>query len=369
MGVMGGSIIGPILPTMTEPLGVSKSNIGWVLSIYTLFALVFTPILGVMADRKGRKKVLTPSLLTFGIAGMSIAFVGEFWIVLVLRAIQGISVAGIMNLAVTLIGDLYSGRKRARAMGYRTSAQNFINSIAPFLAGALAAIAWFYPFLIYSLAIPVGILVILKLNINEQKNNSRLKDYFRAATTVIKNSKTLWIFFCNLMLFIFLYCLVVYMPMIITDKFGLSTIYTGLAVTVAAGTSGIFATQTGKIKGRINDYTIVLTGFILLAIPLFFISIAENIAMLFPFLVVWGAGFSMILPTLSTAVTEQAPPHLRAGIVSVFSMTIYLGQTISPPLFGLVLKYSNLYTVFISASIVSLIPIIYTIYRMFKARK
>lgn len=363
MGAIGGSIIGPILPAMIEPLGVSKSNIGLVLSIYTLFALVFTPILGVVADRYGRKKILVPSLLMFGIAGGGISLAGEFWVVLLLRAIQGIAVAGIMNLAVTLIGDLYSGTKRARAMGYRASAQDFINSLIPFLAGALAAIAWFLPFLIYIFAIPVGILVMVKLDIKETRNNSKLKDYFKAAAIVIKNPKTLWVFFSNLMLFVLLFCLVVYMPMIITDKLSLSPIYSGLAITVAAGTSGILATQTGRLKGRIDDHLIILVGFILLGISLFLVSTAGSLSTLLTYLIIWGAGFSLILPTLSTAVTEQAPANLRAGVVSVFSMTMYLGQTISPPIFGIVLNYSDLSFVFLSVSILALVPVLYALVR------
>ena len=369
MGVMGGSIVGPILPAMTGPLNVSKSTIGLVLSVYTIFALIFTPILGVMADRYGRRKILIPSLLAFGLTGSAIAITREFWLVLLFRAIQGIAVAGIMNLAVTLIGDLFSGRKLARAMGYRTTAQNFINATAPFLAGALAAISWFFPFLIYSLAIVVGILVILKLDIPEYKNNSKLQDYFKAASTVIRYPKTLWIFFNNFMIFVLLYSLVVYMPMIITDKFGLSTVYSGLAISVAAGTSGIFATQTGKLKGMFNDHLIVLVGFVFLGLSLLLVAFAGQIVELLLYLVLWGIGASLIMPTLTTAVTEQAPPHLRAGVVSVFSMTIYLGQSVSPPLFGQILSFSDLKTVFLIASASALIPIFYALLRLIKNEK
>lgn len=369
MGVMGGSIVGPILPAMTEPLDVSKANIGLVLSFFTIFALIFTPVLGVMADRYGRKKVVIPSLFAFGIAGSAIAITREFWLVLVFRSIQGIAVAGIMNLAVTLIGDLFSGRKLARAMGYRTTAQNFINATAPFLAGALAAISWFFPFLIYSLAIVVGILVIFKLNVPEYKNDSKLQDYFKAASTVIRYPKTLWIFFNNFMIFVLLYSLVVYMPMIITDKFGLSTVYSGLAISVAAGTSGIFATQTGKLKGMFNDHLIVLVGFVFLGLSLFLVASAGQIVELLLYLILWGIGASLIMPTLTTAVTEQAPPHLRAGVVSVFSMTIYLGQSISPPLFGQILNFSDLNTVFVVASLASLIPIFYALIRLINKKE
>jgi len=366
MAVMGGSIIGPVLPSMIEPLGVSKARIGWVLSIYTLFALIFTPILGMAADRFGRKKILVPSTLLFGAAGTCIAFVNNFVLVLILRGLQGICVAGMMNLAVTLIGDIYEGRQRAKAMGYRTSAQNFINSVMPFAAGALAALSWFYPFFIYTLALPVGIYILIRLDYKEDNNYTGFKNYLKAATNVIKHHKTVWVFFCNFMLFVLLYCIVVYLPMVITERLKLSTVYTGLAITVAAGTAGIFSSQTGRLKGIIKDQYLVIAGFIMAGTALYFISFTSSLLQVFLCLILWGLGYSLIMPTITTAATEQAPVHLRAGVMSVFSMMLYLGQTASPPLFGLILKNSSLSGVFIAAGAAALIPVIYSSIEVFR---
>lgn len=361
MAVMGGSIIGPILPAISLVFDVSDATVGWVLSVYTFFALVFTPILGIVADRIGRKKVLVPTTLIYGIVGVSISFAPNFYIVLVLRAIQGICVAGMMNLAVTLIGDLYEGRKRARAMGYRTSAQNFINATMPFVAGALATIAWFYPFYIYALSIPAGFFAIFKLEIKKETNSTTFSEYAKAALFVVRQHKTLWLFFSNFMLFFLLYCIVVYMPALITDKLGLSTLYAGLAITVAAGTSGLFSPHTGKLKGIIKTHYLVMAGFGLAGLSLLLISLSGNLIQVLLSLVLWGSGFALIMPTITTSATEQAPIHLRAGVMAVFTMMIYLGQTLSPPFFGFILKHAQLNIVFFSGAVIALLPVSYAI--------
>ncbi len=79
MAVMGRSIIGPILPALVELLGTTKTSVGWILSVYTLFTLIFTPILGVLADRIGRKIVIVPCVLLFGIASVAIVFANNFF--------------------------------------------------------------------------------------------------------------------------------------------------------------------------------------------------------------------------------------------------------------------------------------------------
>ena len=369
MAVMGGSLVGPVLPAMVEPLDVSRANIGWIMSVYTFTALVFTPVFGIMADRVGRKNVLVPCVIAYGISGTAIAFAGSFWLVLLLRFVQGVCVAGLMNLGVALIGDLFEGNTRARAMGYRISAQNFANALVPFIAGGLAAIAWNYPFFIYSLAILVGVLVILKLDIPDIRSTQNTSSYLIAALNIVKHHRALWIFSGGFILFVLLFSIIVYIPMMVTDVLELSTAYAGFAVSLAAATSGVVATQSGKLRKRYEPEYIVLTGFIVAGLALFLLSFVQSYVVLLSFLIIWGSGFALVMPTLSTLATEQAPPNLRAGVVSVFSMTIYLGQTVSPPLFGKIMQFTDINTIFRYGCIIALLPVIYTIIEIWIAKK
>lgn len=365
MGVMGGSIVSPILPGMIEPLNSSQENIGWVLTIYTFFALIFTPFLGSLADRIGRKKVLVPCIVLFGISGSAIYFASSFWIVLVLRAFQGIGVAAMMSLGVTLIGDLFKDKDRAKAMGYRTTAQGITNATMPFVAGAIATLGWFYPFLIYILAIPLAVITILKLNVPFNEKHPTLKKYFHSILATLEHRKTIWVFISNLGAFLLLYCVMIYLPIFITEKFSLSTFYTGLAVSFAAAMGGISASQVGRLAGKFEKHLLVLIGLFLCSISLFLFSFAGFYAILFLFLVLWGIGWGIVFPTLSTLATDLAPSHLRAGIVSGFSMMIYLGQTLSPPFFGWILKNGDLSLVFITGGFIGLILASYSAIEFF----
>jgi MFS family permease len=155
--VTGGSLVGPILPEMLDLKGATHTNIGLALSAYTFCAMVATPLLGPVADRFGRKSVIVPSVMLFGLGGLLITFTRSFWLVLVWRALQGIGVGGMMNTVVAAIGDMFEEPARSRAMGYRVTVQSLTNATVPFVSGAIATMAWFLPFYIHAAAIIVDL--------------------------------------------------------------------------------------------------------------------------------------------------------------------------------------------------------------------
>lgn len=173
--VTGGSLVGPILPAMMNLAGATSKNIGLALSAYTFSAMVATPLLGPVADRLGRKRVIVPAVILFGIGGLLITFTQSFWLVLVWRALQGIGVGGMMNTVVAAIGDMYDEPHRSRAMGWRVTVQGLTNATVPFVSGAIATMAWFLPFYIHSAAIVLGILAAFKLK--EPAGASRTSRY------------------------------------------------------------------------------------------------------------------------------------------------------------------------------------------------
>jgi len=358
-GVTGGSLVGPILPEMMGPLGASQKTIGWALSVYTLCAMLATPFLGVVADRAGRKRVIVVSTLLFGAAGLAIGFSRAFWLVLLLRALQGIAVGGMMNTVVAALGDLYSGSERNRAMGYRVTAQSLTNAIIPFVSGVLATVAWFIPFFIHALAIPAGLLAAGKLR--ETSRHERQPGHIRRSLAAVARPRALWLFFCNFMGFVLLYCIVVYMPIHVVRGFSLTTGHAGLAISVAAGTVGLTATQAGRLRMVLREETIVFAGLAGCGLALFLMGLTGSYAALLPVMLVWGLGFGTLMPVLNAAVAGLVSSELRAGFLSVFTLLIYLGQTVSPPLFALFINEEGVRGAFFAGGAAALLPLLLTL--------
>jgi MFS transporter, ACDE family, multidrug resistance protein len=146
MAVLGTSSITPAFPTIVRELGISSGQVGLLITVFTLPGIVMTPLIGVLSDRYGRKKILVPALLLFGIAGGACAFARDFDLLLALRFFQGMGAAALGTLNVTVIGDIYDGREHSSALGYNSSVLSVGTASYPAIGGLLATFGWFYPF-------------------------------------------------------------------------------------------------------------------------------------------------------------------------------------------------------------------------------
>ncbi len=117
MSVLGVASITPAFPRIIRDLGIEPRQVGLLITIFTFPGMILAPFLGVLADRYGRKRILVPSLLLFGLAGSACGFAGNFHVLLVLRFFQGTGAAALASLTGTIIGDLFPGRETAAAMG------------------------------------------------------------------------------------------------------------------------------------------------------------------------------------------------------------------------------------------------------------
>jgi ACDE family multidrug resistance protein len=121
MAVLGVSSITPALPEVRDAFGVTSGQVGLLITVFTLPGVALTPVLGTLSDRHGRKKILVPALLLFGVAGGLCAFAHGFELLLALRLVQGMGAATLGTLNVTVIGDIFAGHDRSTALGYNSS--------------------------------------------------------------------------------------------------------------------------------------------------------------------------------------------------------------------------------------------------------
>ena len=71
-------LISPALPELQAMFGVTESKVGLLIALYALPGILFGPVIGVLADRVGRRYVLSGPLALFGLAGTAIAFTNDF---------------------------------------------------------------------------------------------------------------------------------------------------------------------------------------------------------------------------------------------------------------------------------------------------
>ncbi|MEJ2635529.1 MAG: MFS transporter [Calditrichia bacterium] len=337
MSVLGVSSITPAFPKIVDVLHISANSIGLLITAFTLPGFLLTPVLGVFADRVGRKKILVPSLLLFGGAGFVCGFARDFHLLLLFRFLQGIGGASLGSLNVTLIGDLFTGKTRTSAMGINASILSVGTASYPFIGGALATIAWYFPFFLPVFALPIGFIVLFSLNNPEPEREQELKEYLASVWMSIKNRKVVGLFIASVVTFIMLYgSFLTYLPILLGQSFNASPIVIGIILSSMSVSTALTSAQLGNLSRRISKGKLIMLAFLFYAAGLFILPFVHNIWWFFLPTIIFGLGHGVNIPAIQTMFAELAPMKYRGAFMSLNGMVLRFGQTIGPPLMGLI---------------------------------
>jgi MFS family permease len=143
--LVGFGIVIPILPLYAEHFHASPIAIGWLTGIYSGMQIIFTPILGKLSDRFGRRPVLLVSIVGtaagFALMGMAqsltLLFAG--------RILAGIT-GGNISIPQAYIADVTAPDKRSRAMGMIGAAFGLGFTFGPLIGGLMSRISYSAPF-------------------------------------------------------------------------------------------------------------------------------------------------------------------------------------------------------------------------------
>ncbi|MFH1050369.1 MAG: MFS transporter [bacterium] len=331
ISIMGVASLTPAFPGIARALHITPKEVGLLITAFTLPGIFLTPVLGILADRYGRKRILVPSLFLFAIAGTACFFIHNFEWMVVLRFIQGSGAAALGSINVTLIGDIFKGNDRPTAMGYNASVLSVGTASYPIIGGALATIGWYYPFLLPSLAVLVGMLVVYALHNPEPKNEQTLKDYFKTTLATLHNKNIYGLFLLSLLTFVILYGpYLTYLPFLIEETFSQPPYIIGIIMSFASFASLSISSQIGRLTRRFSEKKLIVTScflyfFSMVSIPF----VTEVWQLIFP-AILFGFAQGTNLPSLQSLLAGLAPMNQRAAIMSVNGMIFRLGQTLGP---------------------------------------
>lgn len=329
--VMGVTNITPALPAMAQFFNIPYSSVALMITVFTMPGIILTPILGVAADRIGRKIIIIPSLLIFGITGIIMFFITSFNLLLILRFIQGIGVSALGAINATIIGDMFTGKDRTIAFGYNASVLNIGTAAYPAIGGFLCIIGWNYPFLLSAFALIVAWFAVFHLHNPEPVNTSSLKSYFSAILNILKSPYVIGLLSTTMLTFILLYGpIITYFPYIISYRFKGTSATIGLFMSLMSIVTAITSSQLQILSKLYSEKNLILYGFIGLCISFVIAGFAYNYFWLAVAIIIGGASNAINNPSLLSLLTAAAPAQYRGAIMSLNGMGLRIGQTIGP---------------------------------------
>lgn len=128
------------------------------LTIPGLVMAIVSPLVGFLADKFGRKKLLIFSTMAYGIVGLAPMFLDQFYLILISRVILGFFEAVVLTVSTTLIGDYYSPQLRQRYLALQVTAASTSAILFFTLGGYLGGISWRLAFIVYAVPLIFAVL-------------------------------------------------------------------------------------------------------------------------------------------------------------------------------------------------------------------
>ncbi len=146
--LIGFGMVIPILPyyANTAPFNATPRDIGFLVAAYSFMQFFFSPVLGRLSDRYGRRPVLFVSLLGSAVGYFVIGFSNTLFLVFLGRIIGGIT-GGNISTAQAYIADVTSKKDRAKGMGLFGAAFGLGFILGPAISGVLSKYGVHVPFL------------------------------------------------------------------------------------------------------------------------------------------------------------------------------------------------------------------------------
>ena len=358
IAIMGGQTIAPILPDLTTVFGVSPREIELVMTVFFIPIGIATPILGLLADRVGIKKVLVPSLLLFAMAGGFSSFAHDFQTLLGWRFLQGLGAASLDSLALTMIAMLFRGKALTTAMSINASVIGISTAVYPLTGGLLGGFSWRYPFLLSVVAFPLVMLVLMVLKLPQKPSTQQktsLKVYLGNTWNSINNRSVLALLLAVCSLFAIQFgAFLTYMPILAGVNLGASGLFNGLLLGSMSLSLALVASQLGWLVKRISEITLIKIAFLIIAIALLITPTVNNAILLIVPGILFGIAQALILPSSQALLAGLAADNARAGFMAVNASVQSFGQAIGPFFAGISYGLWGMQGVFISSAVLSL---------------
>jgi DHA1 family tetracycline resistance protein-like MFS transporter len=347
--VIGIGLIIPVMPKLISTLihgsisDASKYS-GWLTFAYALMQFLFSPMLGNLSDKFGRRPILLMSLFGLGIDYIFLSFAPSIGWLFVGRTIAGIGGAS-FTTATAYIADISNEENRAQNFGMVGAAFGLGFIIGPAIGGLLGGFGARVPFMVAAgLSLCNCIYGYFVLPESLDMAHRREFDWKRAnpigsLKQLLKYEDLKGLIISYFLIFLGGMAIQSTWSFFTIQKFnwnermiGISLSVVGLLIAIVQG--GLIRVVNPKLGNKRSMYL----GYVMYAIGLFLFAFASQSWMMFVFLIPYCLG-GFCGPALQSVMSAQVPKNeqgeLQGGLTSVMSLASIIG----PPLMTNVFAY------------------------------
>jgi MFS transporter, DHA1 family, tetracycline resistance protein len=340
--MVGFGIVIPVLPLYTERFGASPFTTGMLLAVYSGMGFIFSPIVGSLSDRLGRRSILLLSTIGQAIGFFIMGAANSLLWLFVARIIDGIFGA---NLSTTqaYVADVTPPQDRSRALGLLGAAFGVGFIFGPLIGGVLSQISLSAPFYFAGgLAAINAVLIffILPESLPVLDDSRPDQDTFvlfgQGFGSVIVPLMAAYFFMMT-----GFSILTAFFAIFTEDRFGYNASTNGY---IFAGVGVIGAIVQGALLGSLlknfTEKRIAITGLALLACSMFALPLAQTATMLLLVTAGIAVGNAFISPTINGLVSRSVNKYWQGRVLGLMQACASLGRFVGPLLGGWLLAFN-----------------------------
>ncbi len=341
--LVGFGVIIPLLPFYGVHFGATPTEVTWMMACYSLAQIFFSPMLGRLSDRLGRRPVLLVSLVVSIASYLWLGFADALWMLFAARLLSGAG-AGNIAAAQAYITDITPPEARAKGMGMLGAAFGLGFTIGPALGGLVAGsdptradlsrpafVAAGLSALAFALAV-----ALLKESLPPEARKARSgPSRLRMARDVLRRPvlrQLILLFFVAISAFA---AMETTYALWTNSAFGWGPAQVGLVfLYVGSVLVLVQALLIGRLSRRFGEARLVAAGSVLIALGLIGLPFALTLPRLMLVNTLLPLGMALLSPSINSLISKQAAADERGGILGVAQAAASLARIVGPGLAG-----------------------------------
>ena len=310
------------------------------ITLPSLAIAFLAPFLGHLIHKVGKYKSAIVALFLFSSFGSAGMYLESINMILISRLLFGITVAVLMIVSTSLIGDYFSGETRHKFMGLQSAFISLGGVVFVIGGGYLSDFNWRYSFGIYLIGfifLPFVIKFLKEKPFNEESEN----------TEPNFNTNLLEVYIFAFLLMIVFYILPTQMPFLIMNHFGASGTIAGSIIALAFISNGIGALIFSKLKLKYSYKTIYLIGMSVMSMGFILIGLVRDVNLFFITSPIVGFGGGLLMTNISAWMLSRTNSEKRVKSSAYLTSSLFVGQFFSPIIFHPVVSHFGVQDFFI----------------------
>jgi DHA1 family tetracycline resistance protein-like MFS transporter len=344
--VLGFSMVLPLIPFLGLELGLTPSQIGLIVSVFSICQLFASPVTGKLSDHFGRKPLFILSQISTFIGFIFLGFATTVILLIVARLIDGL-LGSNMTVSQAYISDITEPRHRTRVYGYSSGVFGAGLIFGPFIGGILSTINYSVPMFFAAAITLISIaLVILFLPETVPKKTEKISLSFNdvipvndvkhfVSTHHIRNI-LLMFFIYNLGFFLFISNISLLAEAqfnATADQVSFYMVWIGLIRV------GIQTVLIARILRFFGENRALVTGIFSMIVSMVAIALSAEYLFVFVPLIFLAYGTGVSRPILTSKLTNSVTQKETGAILGVNNSLISVAQIITPIIGGLTIEY------------------------------